>query len=262
MRHRTTRAGVKCCVRVGTSRRRAPWSRFGRPTSPAPDALVRPGGLPWSASPRWLRLTVASAFPPLPIRAARISVPRAETAGLDGRAGTLGRRRIRGVGRADDQYLHQSSTIMPPVRGEHMAYGDAGVTIYCTSVRDARSNFEGGPSALAAGLTGFTPCYGYHLDACRRVSLLVEAAGPPSPCKSGYGQVPVPLSMDACLEAACSGRIASPCSSPRQRWEGWSVAKPWWRPTAFPPDMILIVSQEYSPARSTRCSAGLTSAWC
>jgi predicted aconitase len=70
-------------------------------------------------------------------------------------------------------------TIMPPVRGEHMAYGDTGVTIYCNSVLGARSNFEGGPSALAAGLTGFTPRYGFHLDECRRGSLLVEATWTP-----------------------------------------------------------------------------------
>jgi predicted aconitase len=71
-------------------------------------------------------------------------------------------------------------TIMPPVRGEHMAYGDTGVAIYCNSVLGARSNFEGGPSALAAGLTGFTPRYGYHLDGCRRGSLLVEATWTPA----------------------------------------------------------------------------------
>src|SRR5437764_1633147 len=58
-------------------------------------------------------------------------------------------------------------TIMAPVRGEHMAYGDTGVVIYSNSVMGARSNFEGGPSALAAGLTGRTPRYGYHLDAHR-----------------------------------------------------------------------------------------------
>ncbi len=58
-------------------------------------------------------------------------------------------------------------TIMAPVCGEHMAYGDTGVVIYSNSVLGARSNFEGGPSALAAGLTGRTPRYGYHLDACR-----------------------------------------------------------------------------------------------
>ena len=55
-------------------------------------------------------------------------------------------------------------TIMPPVRGEHVAYGDTGVVIYSNSVCGARSNFEGGPSALAAGLTGRTPRYGLHLD--------------------------------------------------------------------------------------------------
>ena len=55
-------------------------------------------------------------------------------------------------------------TIMPPVRGEHLAFGDTGVVIYCNSVLGAYSNFEGGPSSLAAGLTGRTPRYGLHLD--------------------------------------------------------------------------------------------------
>src|SRR5215813_7470388 len=61
-------------------------------------------------------------------------------------------------------------TIMAPVRGEHLAYGDTGVVIYSNSILGARSNFEGGPSALAAALTGRTPRYGYHLDACRRAT--------------------------------------------------------------------------------------------
>src|SRR6516164_356325 len=43
-------------------------------------------------------------------------------------------------------------TVMPPLMGEHVAYGDTGVVIYCNSVCGARSNFEGGPSALAAAL--------------------------------------------------------------------------------------------------------------
>ncbi len=59
-------------------------------------------------------------------------------------------------------------TIMPPVQGEHLAYGDTGVVIYCNSVLGARSNFEGGPSALASGLTGRAPRYGLHLDRYRR----------------------------------------------------------------------------------------------
>jgi len=61
-------------------------------------------------------------------------------------------------------------TIMPPVRGDHVAYGDTGVVIYSNSVCGARSNFEGGPSALAAGLTGRTPRYGLHLDRNRRAT--------------------------------------------------------------------------------------------
>jgi hypothetical protein len=48
--------------------------------------------------------------------------------------------------------------------------GDTGVVIYMNSVFGARSNFEGGPSALAAALTGRTPRYGYHLDEPRRPS--------------------------------------------------------------------------------------------
>src|ERR1700730_12036630 len=70
-------------------------------------------------------------------------------------------------------------TIMPPVRGEHMAYGDTGVVIYSNSVCGARSNFEGGPSALSAGLTGRTPRYGYHLDACRRATRRFRLAATP-----------------------------------------------------------------------------------
>lgn len=61
-------------------------------------------------------------------------------------------------------------TVMPPVRGDHVAYGDTGVVIYSNSFCGARSNFEGGPSALAAGLTGCTPRYGLHLDENRRAT--------------------------------------------------------------------------------------------
>jgi predicted aconitase len=70
-------------------------------------------------------------------------------------------------------------TIMAPVKGEHVAYGDTGVVIYANSVCGARSNFEGGPSALSAGLTGRTPRYGYHLEAARRASLLIRLGATP-----------------------------------------------------------------------------------
>ncbi len=70
-------------------------------------------------------------------------------------------------------------TIMPPVLGEHCAYGDTGVVIYSNSVCGARSNFEGGPSALSAGLTGRTPRYGYHLEERRKATLVVETSYTP-----------------------------------------------------------------------------------
>jgi predicted aconitase len=61
-------------------------------------------------------------------------------------------------------------TVIAPLRGEHVAWGDTGSVIYANSVLGARSNFEGGPSALAAALTGRTPRYGYHLDETRRAT--------------------------------------------------------------------------------------------
>ena len=61
-------------------------------------------------------------------------------------------------------------TIMPPIQGDHVAFGDTGVVIYCNSVLGAYSNFEGGPSALAAGLTGRTPRYGLHLEKNRKAT--------------------------------------------------------------------------------------------
>lgn len=59
-------------------------------------------------------------------------------------------------------------TIVPPVAGEHLAFGDTGSTIYANSVLGGRSNFEGGPAALAAALTGRAARYGYHLPEKRR----------------------------------------------------------------------------------------------
>ena len=68
---------------------------------------------------------------------------------------------------------------MPPVFGEHVAYGDTGVVIYSNSVLGARSNFEGGPSALAAGLTGRTPRYGLHLESNRLATRRFIVEEPP-----------------------------------------------------------------------------------
>jgi predicted aconitase len=70
-------------------------------------------------------------------------------------------------------------TIQAPARGESVAFGDTGVVIYANSVCGARSNYEGGPSAVAAGLTGRVPRYGFHLDECRRATVRIRVSFQP-----------------------------------------------------------------------------------
>jgi hypothetical protein len=61
-----------------------------------------------------------------------------------------------------------------PRFGEHIAWAESSAVCYANSVLGARSNREGGPSALAAALTGVTPAYGYHLDYDRVPDLTVQ----------------------------------------------------------------------------------------
>ena len=65
-------------------------------------------------------------------------------------------------------------TVYQPHLGEHVAWGDTGTVIYANSVFGARSNFESGPAAFAAALTGRTPEYGFHLDEHRRGTFTVR----------------------------------------------------------------------------------------
>jgi len=69
-------------------------------------------------------------------------------------------------------------TVYQPHLGEHVAWGDTGTVIYANSVFGARSNFESGPAALAAAITGRTPEYGFHLDEHRRGVFTVELRAP------------------------------------------------------------------------------------
>ena len=69
-------------------------------------------------------------------------------------------------------------TVYQPHLGEHVAWGDTGTVIYANSVFGARSNFESGPAALSAAITGRTPEYGYHLDQHRRGQFTVELRAP------------------------------------------------------------------------------------
>ena len=51
-----------------------------------------------------------------------------------------------------------------PLYGEHIAWSESSAVTFANSVLGARTNREGGPSALAAAFVGKTPCYGLHLN--------------------------------------------------------------------------------------------------
>ncbi|MFS0862009.1 aconitase X [Fredinandcohnia sp. 179-A 10B2 NHS] len=61
-----------------------------------------------------------------------------------------------------------------PRFGEHLAWGESSAVVYANSVFGARTNREGGPSALASSLTGRTPLYGFHLTENRYGKVLVK----------------------------------------------------------------------------------------
>ncbi len=61
-----------------------------------------------------------------------------------------------------------------PLYGEHLAWSESSAVTFANSVLGARTNREGGPSALAAAFVGKTPNYGLHLDENRVPDVLVE----------------------------------------------------------------------------------------
>ncbi len=65
-----------------------------------------------------------------------------------------------------------------PRRGDALAWAESSAVAFANSVIGARSNREGGPSALAAAIVGRTARYGYHLDEHRRANWVVEIRCP------------------------------------------------------------------------------------
>lgn len=65
-----------------------------------------------------------------------------------------------------------------PRRGDALAWAESSAVIFANSIIGARSNREGGPSALAAAIVGRTPRYGYHLDESRLADVVVEVRCP------------------------------------------------------------------------------------
>lgn len=61
-----------------------------------------------------------------------------------------------------------------PAPGESVAWSESSAVGYANTALGARTNKEGGPSALASALTGRTPAYGLHLDENRRPEVVVE----------------------------------------------------------------------------------------
>ncbi len=64
--------------------------------------------------------------------------------------------------------------IRAPAKGTHLSWSESSAVSYANSVLQARTNREGGPSALAAAMIGKTPNYGYHLDENRIPEILVQ----------------------------------------------------------------------------------------
>ncbi|KAA9165499.1 DUF521 domain-containing protein [Amycolatopsis acidicola] len=103
---------------------------------------------------------------------------------------------VQGISRADadamtesERYLAEKgvdlhSTCTPyqvgnvPRYGEHCAWMESSAVVYINSVLGARTNTEGRESAAASMLTGRTPYCGYHLDAHRRATHLIEVRHP------------------------------------------------------------------------------------
>lgn len=126
-------------------------------------------------------------------RDGRFKIPTTINAGAadPDRPGVIGQRRVwhsrtRDINAAlDAMGAHMCLTCVnyqlldQPHLGEHLAWGDTGTVIWANSICGARSNFEAGPAALCAGITGRTPRYGMHLDANRRAEVLVRVSARP-----------------------------------------------------------------------------------
>ena len=65
-----------------------------------------------------------------------------------------------------------------PRFGEHIAWSESSAVTFANSVIGAKTNREGGPSALAAAFVGKTPSYGLHLDENRKPDVSVQVNTP------------------------------------------------------------------------------------
>lgn len=127
------------------------WARDGRVACPA---TLNPAGMDLVA---WRELGIPEAF---------------------------AQRQLRIVRAYEAMGLRVSCTCTPylvgnrPALGDHLAWSESSAVTFANAVLGARTNREGGPSALAAALVGRTPAYGLHLDEARRPQVRVRVETP------------------------------------------------------------------------------------
>jgi predicted aconitase len=151
-----------------------------------------------------------------------------------------------------------------PRRGEHVAWSESSAVCFANSILGARTNREGGPSALAAALTGRTPEHGLHLDEARRPEVLVEPACPLAD-ESDFGALGVVLGKKLGaripLLQGCAGAdgdsLKSLCASlatfggtAMVHVEGVTS-----EPCAVPAERLTVTRAELDAARAELCDA-------
>ncbi len=87
-----------------------------------------------------------------------------------------------------------------PAPGEHVAWSESSAVTFANAVLGARTKREGGPSALAAALTGVTPMYGLHLDGPRAPTVTIRVETPIA-STAEFG------ALGAAVAAAAPGRV-------------------------------------------------------
>jgi len=91
-------------------------------------------------------------------------------------------RAIDALGRMGAMKAHgyfNNHSIPLPAFGESCAFSGTPTVVYANTMVGVRCNFEAGPSAIAAMLTGRVPRYGFHLDANRRGTDYFKLEGSP-----------------------------------------------------------------------------------
>ncbi|RLF23529.1 MAG: hypothetical protein DRN15_02585 [Thermoprotei archaeon] len=85
-----------------------------------------------------------------------------------------------------DMNIEETFTCTPyfvgnrPSKDSHVSWGESSAVVFANTFLEARTNREGGPSALASAIVGKTPLYGLHLEENRRPTVRVKIEYTPS----------------------------------------------------------------------------------